>query len=169
MINVVQGNLVNKVKEGYYIAHQCNMCTGMVLGVARDIYTKYPRTNKRNGKRYNLDKFGTVEVVPVEFGNDGGVINMYAQFYPGMGYEGNIVDFKGNSKENMDSTESREEAFKKCLEAIRPSIVDGTIKKLAFPLGIGCGLAKGNWKNYNQMIEDFSKTVNIEILYVSKD
>jgi hypothetical protein len=30
--------------------------------------------------------------------------------------------------------------------------------EIAFPYGIGCGLAGGNWKRYEEMIEEFALT-----------
>ncbi len=38
--------------------------------------------------------------------------------------------------------------------------IEHNIKTIAFPFRIGCGLAQGNWKDYEKMLLDFTMGVN---------
>ena len=75
---------------------------------------------------------------------------MFAQHYPGR-----------SQFYLKDGRDQREEAFKACLHEIS-AIED--MNSIAFPWMIGCGLAGGNWDNYQSRIEEFSKSINAKVL-----
>ena len=52
-----------------------------------------------------------------------------------------------------DSGALHEKRFKECLEALG-ALPD--YQNLAFPYGIGCGLAGGNWTHFEQFIREFA-------------
>lgn len=158
MIKIINDDIIRVCNDGYWIAHQCNMVSRYVSGLASDIYINYKQADKRNGTVYNKDKYGKIDY---EKFNNFGVINMYAQYLPG-GY------YVGCDKNNIDKEHNRHNAFKSCLDEIVLLIYKEDIKKLAFPYGIGCGLAKGNWDVYIEMLEQFSKSVEIDVILVSK-
>ncbi len=113
-----------------YIAHQCNCVTKNSLGLAKAIFNKYPESNI-----YNKN----IKRIPGEIIVKGKVINMLSQYKPGSPSVG-------------DSSDDRIRWFKLCLKEIK-NIDD--IKSVAFPYKIGCGLAKGDWKTYKKIIEEF--------------
>ena len=81
------------------------------------------------------------------------VINMFSQYYPGKcKYPGNI-----------DNAYLRVNAFQSCLNKI--SKIDN-LESIAFPYEIGCGLAGGDWKEYEKMISDFAKNNFLTDVYV---
>jgi hypothetical protein len=67
------------------------------------------------------------------------VINIVGQINPGKPSVG-------------DSSENRLQFFKNGLESIPRGI-----KSISFPMGIGCGLAGGNWNNYLNLIKQFKQ------------
>ena len=60
---------------------------------------------------------------------------MLAQYYPG--------------EPKYESYEQRLNWFKSCIDKIS-KIPD--LKQVAFPYGIGCGLAGGRWEDYEKLI-----------------
>ena len=43
-----------------------------------------------------------------------------------------------------------------------------TITKICFPYRIGCGLAGGVWQHYQQLIDDFSRSVTQSVIIAKK-
>ena len=118
------------------IAHQCNCTTFGARGIASDIFKKYPYANVY-GK--NIRKCGTIQISGDIERGERTVIAMFAQYYP-------------NKPSENDTCEQRKNWFVECLE----NIVEGYDGDIAFPFGIGCGLAAGNWRDYRTMIDIFS-------------
>lgn len=108
------------------IAHQCNCTTTYGKGLYSDIIARYP----------DADVYKTRDRVPGTISVNGGVIAMFAQYRPGKNRNG----------------ENREEWFRLCLAEISKLDIDS----IAFPYGIGCGLAGGNWSTYFEMIRQFA-------------
>ena len=63
-----------------------------------------------------------------------------------------IVAFFAQISPGKSKTENREGLFQTCLDRFNPP--DGS--SVAFPFGIGCGLAGGNWNNYQKMIDTWA-------------
>lgn len=123
------------------IAHQCNCKTvGPVKGLAKHLFDKfrYANTYTENCQR----AAGTIQVCT---GLDGTrpVINLYAQVYPGVARE----DRKNDTKA------ARLNHFASCLDLISQQ---KWITQIAFPYGIGCGLAGGEWLEYMANIVDWA-------------
>ena len=73
--------------------------------------------------------------------------------------------FPGHPKfpdSTADGYIARQGFFRKCLIAILQEIKD--IDSIAFPYGIGCGAAGGDWNKYFEMIEGFSNYVDGEVI-----
>ena len=70
------------------------------------------------------------------------IVNMYAQFAPGKAGRGD------------DSAEKRLQWFRSCLR--RVGRLAG-VSSVAVPYGIGCGLAGGNWDDYEAELQGFAK------------
>lgn len=60
-----------------------------------------------------------------------------------------------------DSKQKRIAYFQSALDELASLVrdSDGAIKTVAFPYGIGCGLAGGDWKVYATMIEAFARAM----------
>lgn len=136
MIIEVTGNLLDI--DAQYIAHQCNCRSTGSAGLAKQIFQKYPYSDiYKKGRDHR--RMGMIHIARGEKN----IINMFAQFYP------------GKSKEDgVDTKHERLKSFISCLQKIL-EIED--LKSVAFPYGIGCGLAGGDWNDYKKILEAFSE------------
>ncbi len=129
-----------------YICHQCNCVSTKTAGLAKKLFEIYPWANSYL-QRKEPSILGTIQIfnVPYVSGDEPqdnvGIINMYAQYYPGIPNQTN------------DSNLIRLNSFIKCLKCI---IQIPELKSLAFPYKIGCGLAGGNWEQYENLLQKFS-------------
>lgn len=127
------------------IVHQCNCVTTYGKGLYADIAIAFPWADIYKSRP--AFRVGSMHTQPGTIAISGNgiserfVIGLMAQKHPGKPSEG-------------DTIEQRQAWFKLCLELI-PRFED--IDEVAFPHGIGCGLAGGDWKVYEQMIVDFAK------------
>ena len=130
---VIIGNILD-APEDIMIAHQVSSdLRGINMqGLAKEIFTIYPNAN--------VYKKGTTTVGTITVRDR--IINMTSQRFPGA----------PKPKEN-DSYSNRLEWFQSCLNSIA-EIPD--ITKVALPYNIGCGLARGNWTDYERMINEFA-------------
>lgn len=129
MLQLVLGDLLEVKTQ--YLAHQCNCITKTARGLAAQVFDTYPEANVYK-KRSHPSTLGTIQVV-------GRVINMFAQYEPGA--------------PGFETRASRLEAFRKCLVDIEQL---PELQSIAFPYGIGCGLARGYWTDYQTVLEEFS-------------
>lgn len=148
-VKIRTGNLLKASEQ--YIAHQCNCVTRRSAHLSKKIFTRFPHANiyseRQEGQHNSL---GTIEIRGD--GEERFVINMLGQYYPGR------TKYPNSQK---DGFKARENAFWKCLERIL-EIED--MKSIAFPFGIGCGAAGGNWPTYLTMIENFADHTNAEVV-----
>lgn len=135
-----------------YIAHQCNSITNDAAGIALEIFKRYPYANCYKDRTKSSTP-GTIQIC-----GDGleqrGVINMFAQYFPG----------KPNINGTEDTKKMRQKWFHECLREIAKI---PNLHSIAFPYGIGCNLAKGNWNWYSEQLNKFSKYVennNVTVL-----
>ena len=137
---VREGDLIEYIGRGYMICHQCNLVSRSVAGLAAYIYKNFPKSNVRGVQEYGQERFGTNDIVKV---GGGAVANLYSQIYPGP------TDSNGYTH--------RHNKFWSCLESLPAQCEKLKITKIAFPKNIGCGLAGGDWHDYNKMINDFAE------------
>ena len=151
MITRVKGNLLDYPSKGYFIVHQCNCSSGYVLGLAQQIYKKFPEADTR-GCQFDLELFGTYSVV-------GAVVNLFAQRFPG-------EPRKFVQADRIDHASARLSAFN---QSFRQFLFDVSPGGVALPWQIGCGMAKGNWKQYLELIEDIAKDFpNTKFIFVQQ-
>lgn len=146
-VTVIKEDLLDATEE--YICHQCNCCTTQSKFLAKQIFDRYPTANTyihRTRDPNTRSTPGTIEVFDCA---DKYIVNMFSQFYP------------GKSKYNNDSLYKRKKWFKLCLDHIAQI---PNIKKIAMPFRIGCGAAGGKWDEYFNLIKEFSKNNNIEVV-----
>ena len=159
-LEVISGNLLDS--DAQYIAHQCNCITTHSAGMAKTIFDFYPYANvyatrcDSDNWKNTRDKPGTIDIRG-DGENQRYVINMFAQIFPGH------TKFPDSS---ADGTVAREKYFRKCLVSIL-KIPD--LYSIAFPYGIGCNIAGGNWDIYLKMLEGFSTYVSGPVLLYRKD
>ena len=153
MLDIEEGDLCEMKVQ--YIAQQCNATHNKNFGLSSVLSKKFPHANIYSGKLAVKErKPGTIIVRGDEYKQK--VIAMIAQINQG----------KPTPKETKTM---REEFFRKCLEEI--GLIEG-IKEIAFPYGIGCGLAGGEWNKYFKMISEFSEKfpeINVKIVRLAKE
>lgn len=135
---IVKGNVLTYPG---YIVHQCNCVTSRPMGLSEQIFKKFPDAN--------IYRDGTPRE-PGEIVVRGKIIAFLAQNTPG-------------KPKPFETAMRRESWFRACLEKLKTFLKENEITDVAFPYGIGCGLAGGNWTTYMQMIEEFAKDFNVVI------
>ncbi len=136
------------------IIQQCNcVTTSNGKGLYLSIIQKFPHAHIYNDSTVTR-KPGRIIIRGSRSKGERYVIAFLSQYYPGA------------PREATDSREQRLKWFKTCLE--RVGSIDN-LKSVAFPYGIGCGLAKGRWEDYEKAIIKWSKSVNIKVTIVCKE
>lgn len=152
MLNYVTGNLVTD--DYSFIVHQVNCKGVMGAGLAKQIRAKYPFVyyDYKKALDYENATLGHIVVSHVSGVNGKMIISMFAQ--DGYGRDRKYTNY---------------EAFKKCLDVLAKeanSYSTKTFSTIAFPYGIGCGLAGGSWSIIEKMIEEFSEKVKQKVFIV---
>ncbi|MBQ8188282.1 MAG: macro domain-containing protein [Lachnospiraceae bacterium] len=145
MIRIVVGNIVDSNET--YICHQVNCQNAMGAGVAKALYEKWPLVKSEYhefcGKHHApVELLGAHQLVSV--GDDKWVINIFGQLEFGRNKNKVYTDYV---------------ALEKVFAAI--SQLDGSF---AFPFGIGCGLANGDWNIVYSLIEKYFSDKDV-VLY----
>lgn len=136
MFEVIMGDIL--CADADYICHQVNCRNVMGAGVARTIYTKWPEVKSEYHRFCTLanspyDLLGQVQIVPIQQAGIS-VINLFGQLNYGRKIGVIYTDYQ---------------AMKNALRKIN-QLCSG--KSVAFPYGIGCGLAGGDWMTVEKMI-----------------
>jgi O-acetyl-ADP-ribose deacetylase (regulator of RNase III) len=139
MIQYINGDLLDN-DSVTHIVHQCNCKTSYPKGLAEFIFDKYPAANDYANVKNRTP--GTINIHQV--GVNKFVVNMFAQNSPG----------KPSFYETKDL---RLKWFKSCLDKLCEYANDKVV--FGFPYLIGCGLAGGDWDNYERLIKEFSDKV----------
>lgn len=153
-MDLKEANLLAATED--YIVQQC-CCTGCrPHGLSQALATMFPHANpyklrlpiKKGGNTARQEDRATPGTV-VLLGNGEDqryVACLFAQY--AMGKPGKYEAF-GVS----DSAKDRERYFADSLESLATAIPEGS--SLAFPYGIGCGLAGGSWPKYEALLRDW--------------
>lgn len=153
MINHIEGNLLES--EEKYICHQCNCVSRKSAHLAYDIFKKFPYSNVYSHRIYPHKPLKGEEAGDIIIRGNGidhrYVIALMGQQFPGS-------PKYPNSK--LDGYLARKNYFHSCLDKI--SKIE-ELESIAFPWGIGCGAAGGNWDEYLNMIEEFSNCVSAKV------
>eukprot|EP01139_Manchomonas_bermudensis_P010732 Amastigsp_a341000_14.p1 type:complete len:153 gc:universal Amastigsp_a341000_14:505-47(-) len=139
LVTVRRGDLCESREQ--FIAHQCNCVSKSGRGVAKSVFQRFPEANIYS-RRAAEDTPGHIVV-------RGRVVNMLAQRYP------------GKAKYANDTAALRLEWFDACLDEIAQLPDIGSV---AFPFRIGCGLAGGDWAEYESRLVAFASRHNIRVV-----
>jgi len=143
--------------SGDIIIQQCNCLTRKAAGLAEAINTKYPYANIY-GLRRGVGNLASPEdraipgTIQVLSGNGPAVACLFAQWKPGKCGS----RYYSECTQYIDTLSNREKWFSECLDHLKEYIGKRLILSIAFPAGIGCGLAGGTWRNYEAMIYQFA-------------
>lgn len=160
----VQGNLL--LFDADVLVQQCNCITIKSAGLAKVIAEHYnvnPYAERTattpNGGTATAETSGvpgTVSWYPVEEGSKF-IACLFAQYSPGksngLPYYRKICDERNIN----DSVSARMTWFSQCLEVLANQMQKRQLKRVAFPWGIGCGLAGGSWTQYRALIADWAE------------
>lgn len=142
MATEISGNILvlfGNPQNQCLIVHQVNADPNNYTpkGLSKEVFDAYPYANIYNG---------TIRVP--------GTIIISRQIV-------NLVGQKHRSKANKtdDTSEMRLGWFISGLHQLRDVVITHKVPQVAFPYGIGCGLAGGDWNLYRQLIDAFAKAV----------
>lgn len=125
------------------IAHQCNVMSKGVSGLAVAIFAAVPESNTY-AENPEILRYGTWRLFTAVDQPYKNVLNIYGQVYP------------GHPSWGLDSSSQRLMAFRSALSQFLGSHV-GVFDSLAIPKNIGCGLAGGYWPLYRDVIIDVAQ------------
>ena len=148
MIITIKKNILNASED--YIAHQCNCVTHNAAGVAAQIFQKWSYADCY-ATRWEQDTPGTITMGLGEKN----IINMFAQVYPGPPKDPN---------DPIDGFTARKKYFIQCLKQIADMIPQKS--RIAFPAGIGCGLAQGDPKFYEAALNKFAINFDVTLYQI---
>lgn len=148
MINKKYGNILN-VKKGY-IVHGCNAQGVMGSGLALQVKNQYPKVYKKYIEEYNENSLAVGGIIPVYVSDDLCIINAITQKYYGRDKDVVYVSYPG---------------IISCMTKINRLVQTGSlVKELHFPL-IGCGLANGDWKTIECIIDNNIPDIVTKVLW----
>lgn len=128
------------------IAHQCNVLSRGVSGLAAVIFRMWPQTNTYH-ENPSPEKYTTMELFEVEGAPFKYVANCYTQFAPG----------PPQRHPNLDDATRRIWALDIALNDLHNFMWGNDITKVGFPKLYGCGLAGGYWEVYYERLRRFSE------------
>lgn len=139
-------NKISKIKgdilltDCQAIVHQTNCVTvGKAAGLAGKIFEKYPESDIYKYRQ----EFGVPGDITIFNSKGVDIVNLNGQFFPG----------GPKFNKGFDSPECRLDWFYSALLKLS----EMNFKSVAFPYLIGCGLARGNWNEYNYLINFFAE------------
>ena len=153
MLKIIRGNILNS--DCSHICHQVNCVSTRAAGVAKSIFEAFPWADvytSRQARGDDTSLFGSITIHGDPGKAERQVINIYGQINP------------GGPRPGRDSSHSRLEAFSKALNQIAGL---PELKSIGFPHGIGCGLARGDWEEYERLLEGFAyqlATRNVSVI-----
>ena len=147
MFEIINGDILSSRED--YICHQVNCRNAMGAGIAKLICGKYPEVKYEyhrfcNAAKSPYDLLGQIHVVPIQQ-TGVSVINIFSQLNYGRKNGVRYTDY---------------EALQKALLKINRLCIG---KSVAFPYGIGCGLAGGDWMTVEKIIVRSLLDCNVKV------
>lgn len=170
-LQIIDGDLTTCSAD--CIVQQCNCLSIIPYGLAMDIkqklnidpYGRRRRETKNCAVKEDRDQVGTTTIFRRKSGIPRYVACLFAQFAPGKPE----IYFREITA-GSDTEANRRRWFVKCLFDLSEQLQDlPDVKSVAFPYLIGCGLAGGDWKSYNDMILKWAgKHLHLQVYLVRK-
>ena len=142
---VKDGDLCQATEQ--YIVHQCNCVKRSAKGLAATLFEKFPYSECYKSRTQD-DIPGTIKVCG-NGSNQRYIINLFGQFTA------------GKPRNPKDTKEMRLQYFNTCLDQISKI---PNLQSIAFPYRIGCGLAGGDWEDYQAALENFAAVVKVPVV-----
>jgi len=144
------------------IVQQSNCVTLKSLGLAKSIEQRFgvnPYAGRVACSGNAADAVtssvpGTIRLFETAAGTT--VACLFAQYAPGKARGYSFYNRLCRERGIHEDAQQRLDWFKQCLELLAGRLAAGT--RVAFPHGIGCGLAGGNWDTYRAMLLEWSNT-----------
>jgi len=168
-VEQIKGDLIDC--DADVIVQQCNCITrkhqGLTTAIATrlgvDPYKTRTPHKSRTGPSPTIadlessDAPGTVSIYQVP-GKAQSVACLFAQYAPGSARK-TYPFYERIKKERgvVETYATRKQWFSECLEILTEKLGAESRLAIAFPYGIGCGLAGGSWSEYYEMIRAWSE------------
>ena len=139
--------------DAQVIAQQCNCKSKNAEGLSHSIAKQFPHADVYS-KRKDDSTPGTIKISGNRKRGERFVCAMFAQKYPGKPRKG-------------DTATQRQKWFQKCLDRLGRT---KSLKSVAFPYKIGCGLAGGDWDVYYGLLTKWAEeNSSIEVTIISNE
>ena len=170
-------------KANICICQQCNCITLRPHKLSADMVLKFGSYTNSYGRRTPRNKMSNCNIASVDTRPKPGTIefckgvpcvaNLFGQFFFGKPSDTKQCYFDNSSDDHMemgirnDKSSNREAYFKSCLDRLHYDLVNihTDIDTVIFPYEIGCGAACGNWKIYENFINQFAGKLKNEKKY----
>jgi hypothetical protein len=127
--------------DAKYIVHQCNCVTWRAAHLAKDMFDRYPYADVYSDREKTGHQDTPGDIIIRGNGDDERyVIALLGQKFPG----------KPRAAAPEDWFEERKKYFFSGLQKIA-KVPD--LESVAFPWGIGCGAAGGDWHFYHKLLD----------------
>ena len=148
----IYGDLLSYASD--FLVHQTNCTSTGARGLAQHVFRKYPFANTY---RTNdpCRQVGTVSFHTCDTTTAPTIVNLYGQYGTGTNKKNKKVKIKDDQK-------TRESYFRLGLIDLENKLQNNNNNNnnnkatVAFPFGIGCNLAGGDWSTYRTMISRFA-------------
>jgi len=134
------------------MVHGANCFHTMGGGIAKIVKEKYPKAYEADcaTPKGDINKLGTYSFAKVDLKRNRYIANLYTQFTYGQNHFG----------DRELSYDALYNSFQKLLKDIENS----EIETVLIPYGIGCGLAKGNFKIVEIILDELTEGCNKECI-----
>lgn len=146
----INGNILDATTD--VIAHQVNCQGVMGAGLAKQIRDKWPNvfTHYKDYCNRNTDEWGSIK----DLLGSCQIIEFPDKY---------IANLFGQDKYGRDKRYTNYDAIYTALNNLAVQMMDNGIESVAFPYGMSCGLAGGDWRIIMTMIECVFENTNIRI------
>lgn len=174
-VNYIEGDLLTHAC--HYLVQQCNCQTSTAAGLSKAIFSKWPRANTYSGNNAAKRRPGHIDVIEVTANKH--VVSLYGQNYPskprgaetaqqrlfwfrsGLQRLAQLLIQKAKLQQTAIASSSSVATATTATTTVTTATTTVTNNRVvvAFPHFIGCGLAGGNWIDYDTEINNFASLV----------
>jgi uracil-DNA glycosylase len=139
--------------DAQVIAHQCNCKSKKAKGLSKSIADRFPYADIYSIRDTDSTP-GTIKIMGNRKRCERFICAMFAQLNPG-------------KPRDKDTSSQRQEWFRMCLDRLGRT---KSLKSVAFPYKIGCGMAGGDWNIYHNLISKWAENnPSVKIFIISND